>query len=148
MTWRRALLLDLATAGVAVAVTVFVARPWRRHVTEMRWPAVPATVTGLVQGPGFKGRSFTYLRGEYELDGGRQGFSVVWGPSDFRDKAWVAPSGTPSVGSHLLVHANPDRRSEVALEAGPRVPTAAGTFFRLALLLLVLAGWAVAVWFI
>lgn len=148
MIWWQALFMDLATAGIAVAVTIFVVRPWRRHVVEMRWPVVQATVTSLVQGPGFKGRLFTYLRGEYELTGARHDFSVVWGPSDFRDHAWVAPAGTPPVGTNMLVHANPDNRSEVGLNAGPRVPTAAGTFFRLSLILLVLGGWAVAVWFI
>lgn len=148
MTWWQALLVDVATAAVAVGATIFVIRSWQRHAVEMRWPVVPATVTSLAQGPGFKGRSFTYLRGDYELNGRHHDFSVVWGPSDFQDRAWVPPAGTPGVGTHMLVHANPDNPSQVALEAGPRVPTTTETFLRLALILFALAGWAIAVWFI
>lgn len=138
----------MAATALATWMTVLEVRSWMKRHTEMSWPRVTATVTSLEQRPGFRGRSFTYLRGEYRIAGVQHHFSVVWAASEAGDRGWVPPEGTPPVGSKLVVHADARNPSSVALEEAPLRSASGGKSLRFALVLLALIGWAIAVWFI
>jgi hypothetical protein len=104
-------------------------------------------VTALEQGPGFKNRSATYLHGEYKTGGDLYQFSVEWALSDIEDHVWVPPSGTPPVGSTILLQADPSTPSRVALEKAPAVPSIAWEVFQLLLIVGSFVGGAIVVWF-
>ncbi len=149
MPWGKALLLDVLFSAAAVGVTFVYARMWIQHRTERSWPVVMGTVTERTngRGSGGKGRPYTYLVGHYDL-GVRHRFSVGWAPSDIKDAAWVPPDGTPPVGSQVLLHADPNDPSRVALDANPRKRFTAYDVALFALMLFLCIVGAIAVWFI
>jgi len=152
MTWWKAASLDLVIVLVASGLVAIVMRKWLAQREQVAWPTAVAIVTAHNQGPGFKGRSGTYLVGHYESSGGTREFSVAWGPSDLTSpgagpRSWVPPEGTPSLGSTILVRVDPRRPSIVALENGPTVVSTTRTLATVAVVLLLAIGLGIAVWF-
>jgi hypothetical protein len=148
MVWWKAVLLDMVCAAAVFGIIVFEVRSWQRRRTEMSWPVVSARVTALEQGPGYKNRSATYLRGEYQTGTDVHHFSVRWGLSDIETHTWVPPAGTPPIGATLLIHADPTDPSRVALEKAPAVRPTLGSALTSAVIALVLVGCGIVVWFI
>ena len=152
MSWCRAVAIDLVTVGAACGAGVVVLRPFLVQRETLAWPAVAAIVTGHDQGPGFKGRSATYLIGQYDTGGGGHEFRVVWGDSELGktadgSNAWVPPPSTPPIGASLKVHFDPHLPSRVALESGPSVPSTFKTFATLGVVLFLVVMIGVSVWF-
>jgi hypothetical protein len=149
MQWWKAVLVDLATIIVAVGLLGTTFRDWRQRREQLRWPASLATVTGYKQGPGFKGRSCTYLLGHFDNNGRSQEFSVAWAASDLsprttKPRSWIPPEGTPALGSSIGIHFDPARPSVVAIENAPVV---ARDFWVNAVIVAVAMCIGVAVWF-
>jgi len=152
MTWWKAASLDLSIALVTSGLVAIIMRQWLAQREQVAWPTTVATVTAHKQGPGFKGRSGTYLVGHYESGGETLEFSVAWGPSDLTPpgagpRSWVPPKGTPPLGSTILVHVDPRRPAVVALEDGPTVVSTTRTLATVAVVLLLATGFGIAVWF-
>jgi len=144
MVWWKAALVNVLALSGAAAFTWIAVRGWRDRQQQVAWPLALATITAHKQGPGYKGRSATYLVGHH----GPSEFTVRWDLSDLSSGTWTPPPGTPPVGSTLRVHVDPRNPSVVALAQGPRVPTAVGTFGYLALVDVVAVAVSIAVWFI
>lgn len=145
----KAVLVNVIALGGAAAFTWIAVRGWldRRH--QLTWPLALATVTAHKQGPGYKGRSATYLVGRTpSREHGSSEVTVRWDLSDLSPEGWVPPPSTPPVGSTVAVHVDPRDPSRVALAEGPRVPTAVGTFGYVALVDVVALAVSIAVWFI
>jgi hypothetical protein len=149
MDWWKALLVNVVVLPGAVAFTVIALRGWLDRRQELTWPLAFATVTAYKQGPGFKGRSATYLVGHYpSVDRGSSEFTVKWDLSDLGSGAWVPPASVPPIGSSIRVHVDPRNPSVVALAEGPHVTTTFSTFSNIVLIdVLAIAGMVV-VWFI
>jgi hypothetical protein len=149
----KAVSLDLVILLAMSGLVVVILRQWLERREQMSWPTVAATVTAYEQGPGFKGRSASYLVGHYPYGGETRTFSVVWGPSDLSStgdgaNSWVPPAGVPALGATIPLHVDPARPSVVALDQGPTEVGTARTFVTVAVLVLVLSGIGIAVWFI
>lgn len=148
MAWWKALLADLGFAALAATLVFVYALSWIQRRTEISWPVVTGIVAELKNGPGVKGRPNTYLLGNYEDVAGRHPFSVAWAASDWRDRAWVPPDGSPPVGSRVLLHADPSKPSSVALDSGPMAHPNINDVIVFAFILLSLIAAAIAVWFV
>jgi hypothetical protein len=144
MVWWKAALVNVLALSGAAAFTCVAVRGWLDRRQQVAWPVALATVTAHKQGPGYKGRSATYLVGHH----GSSEFTVKWDLSDLSSGGWTPPPQTPAVGSTVRVHVDPRNPSVVALADGPRVPTAVGTFGYLALVDVVAVAVSIAVWFI
>jgi hypothetical protein len=153
MTPWKAVALDLVILLAMSGLVVVVLRQWLIRRDHVGWSTVAATVMAYKQGPGFKGRSATYLVGSYVHGGETRAFSVVWGPSDLSSSgdganSWVPPAGVPALGATISLHVDPDHPSVVALDQGPTEVGTAKTLATVAVLVLVLSGIGIAVWFI
>jgi len=149
MVWWKAALVNAIALFGAAAFTVVAVRGWLDRRQQAGWPLVPGTVTAYAQGPGYKGRSATYLVGRYSSsEHGSSAFTVKWDLSDLSPGGWTPPANTPPLGSTIQLHVDPRNPAAVALAEGPRVPTAAGTFGYVAVVDLVAVAVSIAVWFI
>ena len=149
MAWWKALLVNIVLLSAAVGFTVLSLRVWLERCEERKWPLVLATITAYEQGPGYKGRSATYLVGHYPSpDRGTSEFTVKWNLSDSAPGAWVPPPDTPPIGSTIRLHVDPGNPGRVALQDGPRVTTGLQTFWQIAVIDFGAIATAVAMWFI
>jgi len=148
MAWWKAVLVNVLALSGAAAFTWIAVRGWldRRH--QVAWPLAQATVTAHKQGPGYRGRSATYLVGRRSSPAEGAGeFTVKWDLSELSSGAWIPPPSTPPIGSTIRVHVDPRNPSSVALAEAPREPTAWSTFGYAALVDVVAAAVSIAVWF-
>jgi len=154
MAWWKATLLDVLTLLAASGMIMVFLRNWLARRDELRWPMVPATLTAYKQGPGFKGRSATYLVGHYGGSDKTREFSVVWGASDLspwrlgENRRWVPPPDVPPLGSTIQIHVDPEHPTRAALESAPSAVTTLHTFTWVAVILFLAAGIGVMVWFL
>ena len=149
MVWWKAALVNVLALSGAAAFTWVAVRGWLDRRQQVAWPLALATVTAHKQGPGYKGRSATYLVGRYSSPAqGSAELTVKWDLSELSSRGWVPPPSTPPVGATVRVHVDPENPSVVALADGPRVPTAVGTFGYVALIDVVAVAVSIALWFI
>jgi hypothetical protein len=153
MTAWKAVSLDLVILLAMSGLVVIILRQWLERREQISWPTVAATVTAYKQGPGFKGHWATYLVGSYAYGGETRAFSVVWDLSDTSSSAdgarsWVPPAGVPPLGATVPLHVDPNHPSIVALDQAPGAVGTARTVATVVVLVLVLSGIGIAIWFI